>query len=69
MLWCGIAADNATNNDTIVAELESLHGANTVRTRIRCWAHVWNLIVKVSTNVSLLLRKSSRVIYMYPRPS
>ena len=42
-----ITADNTSNNDTMAAELKSLGGANTVRTRVRCFAHVWNLVVKV----------------------
>ena len=48
----GITADNASNNDTLVANLEGLGGANSVRTHIRCFAHIWNLVVKVRPLVS-----------------
>ncbi len=43
----GITADNASNNDTLVADLESLGGANGVHTRVRCFAHILSLVVKV----------------------
>lgn len=44
----GITTDNASNNDTLIAELEStLPGANSVQTRVRCFAHILNLVVKV----------------------
>lgn len=43
-----ITGDNASNNDTLVSELEfMLNGANSTATRVRCFAHVLNLIVKV----------------------
>lgn len=45
----GITADNASNNDTLTTELESsLRGANSIQTRVRCFAHILNLVVKVS---------------------
>lgn len=51
-----ITADNASNNDTMAAELESLGGANSVRTRVYCFAHVWNLVTKVCLlSVSLVV--------------
>lgn len=43
----GVVCDNASNNDTLVAQLElELCGQNGCRTRIRCFAHVLNLAVK-----------------------
>ncbi|THH18573.1 hypothetical protein EUX98_g8934, partial [Antrodiella citrinella] len=42
----GITADNASNNDTLISELESLGGANSSHTRVRCFAHIINLVVK-----------------------
>ena len=49
-----MVADNASNNATLVVELESLGGINNATTRIRCFAHILNLVVKVS-NDSLLI--------------
>ena len=43
----GVVADNAANNNTLVEELESLGGINSAATRVRCFAHILNLIVKV----------------------
>ena len=37
----------ASNNDTLVSELESLGGLNSVHTHVRCFAHILNLVVKV----------------------
>ena len=48
-----ITCDNASNNDTLVTELELSGGANSERTRVRCFAHVWNLVVKVSTHPAI----------------
>ncbi len=43
----GVVCDNASNNDTLVSELElELGGQNGRRTRIRCFAHILNLAVK-----------------------
>ncbi|GJE85026.1 hAT transposon family protein [Phanerochaete sordida] len=43
----GITADNASNNNTLVADLEtSLSGINSRQTRVRCFAHILNLVVK-----------------------
>lgn len=41
--------DNASNNDTMVTELESLGGMNSAQTRVRCFCHILNLVVKVRT--------------------
>ncbi|PPQ84241.1 hypothetical protein CVT26_013046 [Gymnopilus dilepis] len=44
----GQACDNATNNDTLLAELEFRipSGAHGTHTRIRCICHILNLVVK-----------------------
>lgn len=43
----GVVCDNASNNDTLVSELEiELLGQNGMQTRIRCFAHILNLAVK-----------------------
>ncbi|KAH8109784.1 hypothetical protein DFH11DRAFT_1515225, partial [Phellopilus nigrolimitatus] len=45
----GVVCDNASNNDTLISELElALDSHNGSHTRIRCFAHVLNLVVKVS---------------------
>ncbi|RDX54383.1 hypothetical protein OH76DRAFT_1341472, partial [Lentinus brumalis] len=44
----GQTADNAANNDTMIAALEHLlPGPSSERTRIRCMCHILNLVVKV----------------------
>ena len=44
----GVTTDSASNNDTLVGELETLlEGPNSATTHVRCFAHVWNLVVKV----------------------
>jgi hypothetical protein len=41
-------ADNASNNNTLVDELEDLlDGFQGSLTRVRCFAHILNLVVKV----------------------
>jgi hypothetical protein len=41
-------ADNASNNNTLVDELgELLDGFGGSLTRVRCFAHILNLVVKV----------------------
>jgi len=46
----GITLDNASNNNTLVNELaDLLHGYQGSLTRIRCFAHILNLVVKVSS--------------------
>jgi hypothetical protein len=46
----GITLDNASNNNTLVNELtDSLDGYQGSLTRIRCFAHILNLVVKVSS--------------------
>lgn len=63
-----ITCDNASNNDTLVTELEVLlGGANSERTRVRCFAHVWNLVVKVSEFFSQ--STSSHLMARMHRPS
>ena len=47
----GLAADNASNNNTLAIGTESLGGINGVATRIRCFAHILNLVVKVCTSL------------------
>ena len=49
-----LVADNASNNKTLVEELKSLGGINSAATRIRCFAHILNLVVKVRSNLTLL---------------
>lgn len=49
-----LVADNASNNNTLVVELESLGGINSAATRVRCAAHILNLVVKVSNTGRLL---------------
>jgi hypothetical protein len=45
----GITLDNASNNNTLVSELgDLLHGYQGSLTRIHCFAHILNLVVKVS---------------------
>lgn len=45
----GLTADNASNNNTLVDELEDLlDGFQGSVSRIRCFAHILNLVVKVS---------------------
>jgi hypothetical protein len=42
-------ADNASNNNTLVDELgELLDGFGGSLTRVRCFAHILNLVVKVT---------------------
>jgi hypothetical protein len=44
----GLTLDNASNNNTLVEELEDLlEGYEGSSTRIRCFAHILNLVVKV----------------------
>jgi len=44
----GFTADNASNNNTLVDELtELLDGFQGPLTRVRCFAHILNLVVKV----------------------
>jgi hypothetical protein len=45
----GQACNNASNNDTMLAELEFLipDGVSGVHTRIHCICHIINLVVKV----------------------
>ena len=44
----GLVADNASNNDTMVASLETmLAGPAGSHTRVRCICHIFNLCVKV----------------------
>lgn len=50
----------------MVSELESLGGANSVLTRIRCFAHILNLVVKVRV-LQLLLHSSANVSVGYDR--
>ncbi|KAH8109049.1 hypothetical protein DFH11DRAFT_1516039, partial [Phellopilus nigrolimitatus] len=48
----GIVCDNASNNDTLISQLElALNGQNGVHTRIRCFAHILNLVVKVRIKI------------------
>ncbi|THH18736.1 hypothetical protein EUX98_g8907 [Antrodiella citrinella] len=54
----GITADNASNNDTLIIEMESLGGANSSQTRVRCFAHIINLVVKAI--LSLFVTKRSK---------
>jgi hypothetical protein len=44
-----LVADNASNNDTLVKELETLlpEAPFTEQHRIRCFGHILNLVVKV----------------------
>ncbi len=52
----GVVCDNASNNNTMMAHLEAeLGGQVGVRTRIRCFAHVLNLVVKVRACMCLYL--------------
>ena len=44
----GLVLDNASNNDTLIQELPDLiSNCQGSLTRIRCFAHVLNLVVKV----------------------
>jgi hypothetical protein len=44
----GFTADNASNNNTLVDELaDLLNGFQGSLTRVRCFAHILNLAVKV----------------------
>lgn len=44
----GLTADNAGNNNTMVRELEELLPSfQGVKTQVRCFAHVLNLVAKV----------------------
>jgi len=59
----GQVCDNASNNDTMLTELEFLipNGASGVHTHIRCICHIINLVVKVRiptqpTTASLLFK-------------
>ena len=44
-----VVCDNAANNDTLITELELLGSPVSSETRIRCFAHILNLVVKVCT--------------------
>jgi ABC-type cobalamin transport system ATPase subunit len=49
----GFVGDNAANNDTLVAELANLLPAfGGKKVRVRCFAHILNLVVKVRSLVS-----------------
>ncbi|KIP05872.1 hypothetical protein PHLGIDRAFT_14237 [Phlebiopsis gigantea 11061_1 CR5-6] len=55
-----ITADNASNNATLVAELDTrLGSANGVETRVRCLAHILNLVVKAIISVFTRKRKAA----------
>jgi hypothetical protein len=56
--------DNASNNTTLLEELpELIDGFQGTLTRIRCFAHILNLVVKVSAmSVREHVQVSSRVI-------
>lgn len=52
-----ITCDNASNNTTMVADLEmQLEGAARPETRVRCFAHILNLVVKICSITPTLLR-------------
>ena len=53
-----LTANNASNNDIMVLELESLGGTNSAQMHIRCFAYVWNLVVKVCWLSGYLLQYS-----------
>ncbi|GJF00030.1 hypothetical protein PsYK624_163070 [Phanerochaete sordida] len=56
----GITADNASNNMTMVAELEtSLSGINSRQTRVRCFAHILNLVVKAIISPFMKKKKAA----------
>ncbi len=56
------AADNASNNDTMIEALGGrLNGHSGPQTRIRCLSHVLNLCVKVCCSSKLRLITSSRI--------
>src|ERR1700761_9514033 len=38
--------DNATNNDTAIADLASEFGFDPLQRRVRCFGHIINLVVK-----------------------
>lgn len=64
-----VTADNASNNDTLVSELESnLGGINSVRTRVRCFAHVLNLVVKVCCSFLSAFKVLSNHLYLLGCP-
>ncbi|THH15827.1 hypothetical protein EUX98_g9402 [Antrodiella citrinella] len=53
----GITGDNASNNDTLMAELELLLGGYfSMLTHIRCLAHILNLIVKAILSLFIMRR-------------
>lgn len=48
----GIVCDNAANNDTLLEHMEELTvGPVCAETRVRCFAHVLNLVVKATLSV------------------
>ena len=52
----GFTADNASNNNTMVDELaEAPDGFQGSPTRVQCFAHILNLIVKVAIFLYYLL--------------
>ncbi|THH15466.1 hypothetical protein EUX98_g9461 [Antrodiella citrinella] len=56
----GITGDNATNNDTLVAELELLlPNWYSMLARIRCLAHILNLIVKAILSLFAAQRRAA----------
>ena len=47
--FMALVCDNASNNDTMITELECLlPNFGGAKFRVRCFAHVLNLVVKVS---------------------
>lgn len=56
----GHTADNASNNNTMLNELEKLYSAykNLIAgrdTQVQCWGHVLNLIYHVGQSLCLLI--------------
>ncbi|KAJ3549237.1 hypothetical protein NM688_g5201 [Phlebia brevispora] len=54
-----VTTDNASNNDTLIRELGDLGGMNSTLTHVCCFAHVWNLAVKVSASSKHKAARSS----------
>ncbi len=59
-----VVCDNASNNNMMMDQLElEIGGQLGIQTHIRCFAHILNLVVKVSTALFPFLLQHSLVLY------
>lgn len=62
-----ITTDNASNNNTLIDELgDLLEGFQGSLTRVRCFAHVLNLVVKVGVVPFIYFPSSNSILQVNP---